>query len=175
MDATDVVTVVKTVAGAGVTCWLDGGWAVDAVVGRQTRVHEDLDLVIAREDVEAAMNALQTIGYAMDEDLRPCSFTMCAVGRRKVDIHPVTWAPDGGGVQAQPNQTTWTYPARGFAGMGTVDSQSVRCLTAEVQILCHGGYELDDIDRKDLQQLTAVLNRDRARPIPPEVIGGTLA
>jgi lincosamide nucleotidyltransferase A/C/D/E len=30
----------------GVRAWLDGGWAVDALLGRQTRLHSDLDLAV---------------------------------------------------------------------------------------------------------------------------------
>ncbi len=31
---------------AGVQVWVDGGWGVDALIGYQTREHDDLDLVI---------------------------------------------------------------------------------------------------------------------------------
>ncbi len=27
-----------------VTCWLDGGWGVDALYGKQTRDHRDIDI-----------------------------------------------------------------------------------------------------------------------------------
>src|SRR4051794_21469752 len=43
---------------AGVRCWLAGGWGVDALVGRQTRVHRDLDLVLDRAHTETALRVL---------------------------------------------------------------------------------------------------------------------
>jgi hypothetical protein len=40
----EVVDVLERLDRAGVPVWLDGGWGVDALVGRQTRPHRDLDL-----------------------------------------------------------------------------------------------------------------------------------
>ena len=157
MDAADVVQVVEELVEAGIESWLDGGWAVDALVGRKTRPHEDLDLVIALSDIPAAIDQLEQIGFSMEEDLRPCSFTMVTADRNKVDIHPVVWDHEGGGVQAQPDNTSWTYPARGFRGLGSVDGHPLKCLTAEVQILCHAGYDLDAGDLQDLETLRSLL------------------
>jgi lincosamide nucleotidyltransferase A/C/D/E len=156
MDAADVLAVLSVLADAGVDCWVNGGWGVDALVGRQTRPHEDLDLVIAITDVGPAIGMLEQVGFIVDEDLRPVSFTMCTHDGRKVDFHPVTWDEHGNGVQAQPNQSTWTYPAEGFRGVGQVSGQRVRCLTAEVQILCHAGYQLDAGDHQDLDVLRSL-------------------
>jgi hypothetical protein len=47
----------------------------------------------------------------------------------------------------------WTYPAEGFAGRGRVAGQQVRCLTPEVQVLVHDGYELGEKDYRELRQL----------------------
>ena len=156
MEAADVIAVLDVLAGACVACWLDGGWGVDALVGRQTRAHEDLDLVIAVADIGTIIDALQRVGFAVDEDLRPVSFTMRTTDGRKVDLHPVTWDERGGGVQAQPNNSSWTYPAEGFRGVGQVAGQPVRCLTADVQILCHAGYPLDAVDLRALEELRSL-------------------
>jgi lincosamide nucleotidyltransferase A/C/D/E len=156
MRPSDVLTVARWLDKVRVEYWLDGGWAVDGVVGRQTREHEYLDLVITMTTVDAAIEALSTRGFKVDEDQRPVAFTMIDGGRRKVDFHPVVWNEDGGGVQAQPDGGTWVYPAHGFLGSGLVAGQRVRCLTAEVQILCHAGYDLDDDDLHDLELLRAL-------------------
>jgi lincosamide nucleotidyltransferase A/C/D/E len=39
-------------AAGGIRVWLDGGWAVDASLGSQTRPHSDLDIVIEERHVE---------------------------------------------------------------------------------------------------------------------------
>jgi hypothetical protein len=48
---------------------------------------------------------------------------------------------------------SWVYPAGGFSGKGTVDGRPVRCLSPEVQILVHAGYELTAKDLRELYLL----------------------
>jgi len=45
-------------AGVGAPWWLAGGWAIDAFVGRVTRVHEDIDVLVLRRDQAAFRSAL---------------------------------------------------------------------------------------------------------------------
>jgi lincosamide nucleotidyltransferase A/C/D/E len=40
-----------------------------------------------------------------------------------------------------------------FVATGVVDGQPVRCLTAEVQVLCHAGYQLREVDFHDMEAL----------------------
>jgi GNAT superfamily N-acetyltransferase len=42
---------------AGVPCWVSGGWALDLFHGRQTRPHEDTDILILRGDQEKLFDA----------------------------------------------------------------------------------------------------------------------
>ena len=35
----------------GITVWVDGGWGVDALLGRQTRPHSDLDIALRHSDI----------------------------------------------------------------------------------------------------------------------------
>lgn len=48
----------------GIAHWLFGGWAVDFLVGAVTRPHEDIDLIIWREDAPAVREILASQGYA---------------------------------------------------------------------------------------------------------------
>jgi lincosamide nucleotidyltransferase A/C/D/E len=72
---------------------------------------------------------------------------------RRVDIHPVDFDEEGGGLQAQASGIPWRYPPEGFRGIGTVLGRRVRCLSADVQVLCHDGYELDQDDIADMRLL----------------------
>jgi lincosamide nucleotidyltransferase A/C/D/E len=51
---------------ARLAVWLDGGWGVDALLGRWSRPHRDLDLVVARGDCAAAQAALAGLGFRHD-------------------------------------------------------------------------------------------------------------
>jgi lincosamide nucleotidyltransferase A/C/D/E len=61
MTADDVGSFVDLLHSQGVRVWLDGGWAVDACLGSQTRRHSDLDIVIEERDVPAVAAALQRL------------------------------------------------------------------------------------------------------------------
>ena len=50
MDASELVRLLDVLEQNGVTVWLDGGWGVDALLGEQTREHDDVDLVVPRDD-----------------------------------------------------------------------------------------------------------------------------
>ena len=53
--------------------WIAGGWVWDALLGRQTRRHYDLDLVISDSDEEyrKVADVLQREGFHPDEPERP--------------------------------------------------------------------------------------------------------
>jgi lincosamide nucleotidyltransferase A/C/D/E len=154
MEAGQVVRLLHRLSSAGVSVWLDGGWGVDALVGEQTREHDDLDLLVARRDVPLLVEKLGYDGYEVAKGALPtCIVLLDGVGRQ-VDVHPVEFDAAGDGIYRMEDGRDWPYPARGFAGEGVVlGRHAVRCLTADVQILCHAGYELDETDRADLELL----------------------
>jgi phosphorylcholine metabolism protein LicD len=49
--------------GARVECWLRGGWALDFLLGRVTRPHEDIDLFIWASDASKLVAVLERYGY----------------------------------------------------------------------------------------------------------------
>lgn len=63
----------------------------------------------------------------------------------------MTFDGEGNGFQPLQDGSTFRYPAEGFAGMGSVGSRPVRCLTPAIQALCHRGYEPDEKDRRDMR------------------------
>lgn len=58
MIVTDVLEIVTSLEQAGIDVWLDGGWATDALVRKQTRKHEDPDLVVDLNKVETIKQEL---------------------------------------------------------------------------------------------------------------------
>ncbi|HEY7630991.1 MAG TPA: hypothetical protein VH817_09830 [Thermoleophilaceae bacterium] len=58
-----VLEAVKAVEAAGVEIACAGGWGVDALAGKQLRIHRDLDAIIPPEGLDKAMAALAEHGY----------------------------------------------------------------------------------------------------------------
>jgi lincosamide nucleotidyltransferase A/C/D/E len=165
----DVSEVLACLESVGVRCWLDGGWGVDALVGAQTRVHDDLDLVLAADDVARASAALAGIGFHHAAEIEPglpARFVLLDGGGRQVDIHRVVfdserngWQPLGDGAWAQ-------YPADGLAGTGQVGDRRVECVTASLQLRHHLGYPWDEQDRADME----VLGHRFGLALPPKAV-----
>jgi lincosamide nucleotidyltransferase A/C/D/E len=151
MSAADVRAAMDAVTRAGCPVWLDGGWAVDAVLGEETRAHSDLDLVGRLDDVDAVAGALSPLGYAVTTDERPIRVVFAAGDGRSVDFHTVVFDAGGGGIQGLPGGGTCRYPPVGFTGKGVIGGREFPCLTPEVQVnFCHQGYEPTAKDRHDV-------------------------
>lgn len=159
-----MLEVLDRLAGAGVRCWLDGGWGVDALVGRQTRPHDDLDLVVALDNVERATDALADLGFAVTGSELPTRLVLAADHGRALDIHPVTFTPEGDGLQRLQDGRVFAYPAAGFGAVGYVADRPVRCLSVDVQVLVHLGYPPDDVDRHDMRHLREAFGIDLPEP-----------
>jgi lincosamide nucleotidyltransferase A/C/D/E len=56
MNPVDVLEILYHLSKNEVVVWLDGGWGVDALLGAQTRAHDDLDVVMAAAHLGAARN-----------------------------------------------------------------------------------------------------------------------
>jgi lincosamide nucleotidyltransferase A/C/D/E len=154
MSAADVHAVLDAITNAGCRVWLDGGWAVDAALGEQTREHADLDLVGELADVKIVAEALDPLGYRLALDERPVRVVYDAGDGRSVDLHTVVFDEGGGGIQGLPGGGTCRYPPEGFSGRGTIAGREFPCLTPEVQVsFCHQGYEPADKDRHDISLL----------------------
>lgn len=168
MAANDVIEVLDRLDAAGVGVWLDGGWGVDALVGRQTRPHADLDLALARSDLEPAANALVAAGFNHEpaaEPGLPARYVMRDRGGREVDFHPLLFDVAGNGwQQLSPSGRAWgCYEASGLAAIGAIDRRPVRCLSAELQGRFRRGYEWTDRDEHDIR----LLAQEFELPMPP--------
>ena len=159
MRAADVVAVVDALDAAGIWYRLDGGWGVDALVGRETRPHVDVDLVVQRRDVDRAAAALRPLGLAHDESVKPglpARVVLRSADGRQVDLHPVVFDERGDGLQELGGGEWGRYSATGLEGSGRIAGRVVPCLTAELQLAHHAGYEQDDHDRHDVRILESV-------------------
>jgi lincosamide nucleotidyltransferase A/C/D/E len=160
MSADDVLSVLALLGTAGVDIWVGGGWGIDALVGRETRPHRDLDLMHRVEQEPSVVAALGKAGFVETLDWRPARFVLTHPAGREIDLHPLTFGPDGSAVQASPEaDRPFAYPARCFV-IGRIGDSAVGCLSAEQQVYFHQGYEPKDRDRHDMAQLRAAFGVD---------------
>lgn len=159
-----MLEVLDRLARAGVRGWLDGGWGVDALVGRHSRPHSDLDLVMALDDVEPATNALADLGFAITESEMPTRLVLGDGRGRAIDLHPVTFTPSGDGLQRLQDGRVFAYPSAGFAAVGLVCGRPVPCLSVDVQVLVHQGYPPEADDRHDMLLLREAFGIDLPAP-----------
>jgi lincosamide nucleotidyltransferase A/C/D/E len=154
MDAERVLDLLSRLESREISVWLDGGWAVDALLGEQTRLHDDLDLVSRVEDSARIESALGDRGYVLAGGGLPHSFELVDAEGHQVDAHPVSFRGDGDGVYPMVDGGEWIFPAAGFGGSGSILGRRVPCLTPEVVIVNHAtGYALDDEHERDVRAL----------------------
>jgi len=153
MPSHEVVRVVDVLETQGLHVWLDGGWGVDALVGRQTRRHEDLDIAILLSEADAVITALTGLGYRVHDDAMPTRLDLRDDQDHRVDLHPLTFDEHGNGLQQLPDGRFGTYTAEGLTGSGSVGNRPVRCLSRDLQLRFHAGYDLDDDDLRDIELL----------------------
>jgi lincosamide nucleotidyltransferase A/C/D/E len=151
MAPADVVGLLDAFDSAGVRIWIDGGWGVDALLGEQLRRHDDLDIVAGIGDVPTVKEVLQRSGYTFQESDVPLSFMVVDQEGRQVDVHPVTFDAQGNGLYQIDDGNMWTYPAEGLTGTGTISGRPVRCLTPDLQMRVHSGYELREKDHEEIR------------------------
>ncbi len=151
MDAEEVVRVVDWLDERSVVYQVSGGWAVDALVGSQSRTHGDLDLFVDAGQVDTLIEWLSGRGYEVVEDWRPIRVELRS-GDRAVDIHPMTLDAAGDGVQKGFGDETFAHRARDRAE-GMIRGRPVVVATAARLVELRSGYELRPEDHHDLELL----------------------
>jgi lincosamide nucleotidyltransferase A/C/D/E len=136
--------------------WLDGGWAVDASLGEQTRPHKDLDVILRTSDVPRLRLLLGSNGFHKQDGGTESNFVFTDGRGREVDVHAIVFDAAGNGVYRLENRSDWIFPAAGFSGQGEIQGVGVRCLTPDIQVLCHAnGYVPTEKDLRDMELLQA--------------------
>jgi lincosamide nucleotidyltransferase A/C/D/E len=154
MDASTVRSLVRLLDQAGVPVWLDGGWGVDALLGRQTRAHHDLDIIIRVSDVPALLAACESTGFGFRDGSVPHSFVLANSAALELDVHSVTFREDGTAVHRMADGNDWVFSSTAFLATGIVDGTVVKCLSPDTQVRCHAqGYSPTEKDFQDMGQL----------------------
>ncbi len=153
MPSSEVNKIISLIESKQLPVWVDGGWGVDALLGRTTRDHQDLDIAIKLSDTHSISELLIELGYHVFHDEMPTRLEMRDSYDHRVDLHPLTFDAEGNGLQELQNGSSGTYTVEGLSGTGAIDGQPVKCLSPAIQMRFHRGYEPDENDRHDVDLL----------------------
>lgn len=162
MTAESAVELLTALRAGGVDLCLGGGWAVDALLGEQTREHSDLDLWLPAAELEPL--TLAVAGLGVDRLLpvrgdRPWNFVLHDGGRRRVDLHLYEPLPAGRvhyGSVTDPH----VFPAAALEAAGVIGGVTVRCEAPEWAVRWHTGYPPRAVDRHDVRLLCTSFGLD---------------
>lgn len=160
MRTSEVVLVLDALEHAGVRYWLTGGWGVDALHGKATREHRDLDLAIDVDTFENARTRLEEMGFTAQTDWLPVRLEMAGGPGGWVDLHPVRFANEGDGIQQGLDGATIAYPAADLV-VGSIAAKRVPCISHRLQGDFHTGYDPRPQDLHDLRILARLEARSR--------------
>jgi lincosamide nucleotidyltransferase A/C/D/E len=155
MRAVDVLAFLDLLDAASIPVWVDGGWGIDALLGEQTRPHNDLDIALRFADMERFVGLMDARGYRRVQEDGPYNFVLEDAEGRLVDVHIF----DSGSTQVGadgievygPNGLAYEFGS--LEGRGTILGRPVACCTVECQVKSHTGYALDENDERDVMAL----------------------
>ncbi|MCC7450282.1 MAG: aminoglycoside nucleotidyltransferase [Anaerolineae bacterium] len=149
MNAEEVLDLHRLCVVNQITVHIDGGWGIDALLGRQTRPHNDLDIAIQHKDSELLRTLLAERGYkpVLDDDTKDYNFVLADESGHRVDVHTYTFDANGDHVYGI------AYSRESLTGTGTINGQTVPCIALAWVIRFHENYPPDDDDLKDVRAL----------------------
>ena len=133
----------------GITIWIDGGWSVDALIGKQTREHDDLDIAVHRKDNVKLRKLLESNGYTEEKRFDSSEFMYVMVSEPgiSIDVHVFEYDKD------RNNTYGIKYPFGSLTGTGTINGQSVNCIDPAFMLQFKTGYEPKEKDLMDIRAL----------------------
>ena len=160
MKASDVVELLQLLEQNGIEVFVDGGWGVDALLGKQTRLHGDLDIALPHKYVIKLLELLAAKGYKNipRDDTRDCNFVLGDDKGHEIYVHSYTFDADGNNIFGV------KYPLDSLIGTGMINGYPVKCISSEWMVKFHSGYPLDENDYHDVFALC----RRFGIPIPSE-------
>ena len=149
MKPEDVIELYELLIRNGIKVWIDGGWCVDALLGKQTRPHPDLDIAIRKVDADKAHGLLESLGYFNKPiaDAREWNYVMENPDEFLVDIHVFEFDNSG------KNTYGVDYPKDSLTGTGHIGGKLVMCISPKWMFKVKTSYEPEQKDLDDVNAL----------------------
>jgi lincosamide nucleotidyltransferase A/C/D/E len=150
MTSSNVLNLYNWFKQNGIAVWIDGGWCVDALIGRQTREHADLDIAVHRKDNAKLRRLLENDGYneVIRSDSSEFMYVMEDETGISVDIHTFEYDDNGKNIYGI------EYPFGSLTGTGIIDGQEVNCIDPEFMFRFKTRYEPKEKDIQDVRALS---------------------
>lgn len=158
----DLLTILKMIDDTGIRYWVDGGWGVDVLTGKQTREHRDVDIDFDSSQTEYFLQILKEKGYEIITDWSPVRIELYHPDLSYIDIHPFVLNEDGTAKQADLEGGWYEFEADYF-GEAIFEGRNVPCISAKGQKVFHTGYELRDVDKHDIENIEKILEESQNR------------
>ncbi|WP_024293514.1 nucleotidyltransferase domain-containing protein [Lacrimispora indolis] len=137
--------------------WIDGGWGVDILLGRQNREHRDIDVDFDGIFTEVLLEVLKEKGYKVVTDWSPVRIELYHPDLGYIDIHPLAISEDGSAKQAGLNDDWYDFKAEWFT-KALFQDRIIPCISVEAQKIFHSGYELREVDKIDMKNLDRLIS-----------------
>jgi len=180
MTAEKLLKIYRDLEDMGIRITLDGGWGVDALLGKQTRLHKDIDFLTERKDLSKVKSYFANKGYVLSESEPADERHFVLEGPDGIaDIHVIEFDDRGKALYVTPGKES-SFPREAFKGTGTINGVKVRALTPEFRIECltraygvvvRTGYVLSEKDYKDLSAISEKFDI----PMPQEYLDDMFA
>jgi hypothetical protein len=145
---------------AGLEHWFIGGWAVDLWVGRLTRPHDDIDVLVWREDEARIHEALHGAGWVHTPTPEDLVGTNYAREGYELQLTFAVAGPEGGVVVPVPDQPFVLSSGPLAFARRKLNNVSVRVMTLEMMLASKGTPRPDEVggakDRADLEALRSL-------------------
>jgi len=149
MNSVDVLKLYADLQANNIPIWIDGGWCVDALLGRQTRPHADLDLAVEQQHEPPLRALLLAWGYCEEsrDNSTAWNFILKDASGRRLDIHVFAYDEQGKHIYGIP------YPYGSLTGTGFIDGQMVNSISPEWMFQFKTAYQPAEKDLQDVQAL----------------------
>ena len=150
VSVTDVKQILRLAMEAEIKVFLDGGWGVDALIGYETRIHNDIDIFVEKKDYHKFIQIIKDNGfYEIKMEYTTTSHTVWEdENKRIIDLHCFEYTDDDK-ILYEGN----CFPLETFTGRGKVEDIEVSCIEPYSQVMFHLGYEFDENDMHDVKLL----------------------
>lgn len=140
---------------AEIKVFLDGGWGVDALLGYQSRAHNDIDIFVEKNDYQNFIEIMKANGfYEIKMEYTTLNHTVWEdLKNRIIDLHCFEYTDEG-----EILYDGDCFPVETFSGKGRIEEIEVSCIEPYSQVMFHLGYEFDENDAHDVKLLCETLH-----------------